>query len=180
MYSTTILCSVFLLCLSCLNVLNILLSFCLQLWGLSGAFGEQSVGDCFPWSPRCVFGMRQHSQHPDTTTPHDGCAGLPWPPWRIPRFLGGFCSALGVWHMKEQVRHDVCPARELLWARHLSPAAPTTPAQTLWQKERNCWGFFSQFGQPLNVLRETSCQGYFQFCRLLYPKLWSWHISEPS
>jgi len=39
---------------------------------------------------------------------------------------------------------------------------------------------FSQFRQPLNVLREMSCQVYFQFCCFLYSKLQDQHILEPS
>lgn len=133
-----------------------------------------------------ILGMRKHQichvlikkQH--TMTAHVCPNPQPRPPWRIHQaFLGGFCSALCVWH---DLCPMCCPGAAPLPAPDVrqSPATPTTPAQTLWQKERNCWGFFSQFGQPLNVLRETSCQGYFQFCRLLYPKLWSWHVSEPS
>lgn len=126
MYSTTILCSVFLLCLSCLNVLNILLFFCFQLWGFSG---EQSVGGLISLIIQVYFRDAKTSdlQRPDITTTYDGCACLSEPPAQTslensPGFWGDFAvpCVSGTPRSRWDTPCVQRAAQELLLSRHLT------------------------------------------------------------
>lgn len=129
-------------------------------------------------------GKTSDLQCPDIITTYDGCVHLSKPPAQTSlENSPGFGGDFAVPSMSDTICVQ-CAAQELLLSWHLTCGrAPQLqpPEHRLCDRRRGtAEDFFSQFGQPLNVLRETSCQGYFQFCCLFYPKLRSWHISKPS